>query len=145
MAAQDKLPSCEDLLDKARKVYTMYGTLGAFERAMKGKYKSSETKIPEGGTWKPPTKDKSSEGLGKGKTKAPSKNAKKKDSPVQVPKPTKPFKGDQTLAQATRFIFDGTLSREAVYAVADGDIGRVWNCLKVRVLLSEEAKRTHVE
>lgn len=46
-----------------------------------------------------------------------------------------PFLGDQTLAQSCRFMYDATVSREVIYAISDGDIGRVWEVLKVYTYL----------
>lgn len=42
------------------------------------------------------------------------------------------FEGDLVIAQSSHFIHDGMISRHATYAVADGDIGSVWECMKVR-------------
>lgn len=41
------------------------------------------------------------------------------------------FKGDRTLAKSIRFMHETIMSREAAYAVAEGDIGRVYECVKV--------------
>jgi hypothetical protein len=41
------------------------------------------------------------------------------------------FLGDQSLAQSCRFLYDATVSREVIYATAEGDIGRVWEAAKV--------------
>lgn len=43
------------------------------------------------------------------------------------------FTGDLVLAKSCRFIYDAMISRHTTYAVADGDIGSVWECLKVRI------------
>lgn len=45
---------------------------------------------------------------------------------------SKPFSGDRTLAQSILFMNDAMLSRDASQAVAMGDVGRLWNDLKVR-------------
>lgn len=134
--AQGRQLSFDELFDKAKGVYKMYGTSGAFHRALGGRYTSAETRIPAGSPWVPPQKDKSSAGLGAEKQKGTTrKNAKRKEKEKEVveeeEEDSEPFEGDQVLAQATRYIFDTSISREAVYAVADGDIGRVWECLKV--------------
>lgn len=41
------------------------------------------------------------------------------------------FLGDQSLAQSCRFLYDATISREIIYATAEGDVGRVWEAMKV--------------
>ncbi|KAF9487211.1 hypothetical protein BDN71DRAFT_1514192 [Pleurotus eryngii] len=49
---------------------------------------------------------------------------------LQPANTTEEVKGDSALARSTRFIHNTTISREAMYAAADGDIGREWQCLK---------------
>lgn len=44
---------------------------------------------------------------------------------------TKEFKGDLVLARSIAFMRDALLSREAAYAAADGDVGRLYETLKV--------------
>jgi hypothetical protein len=56
---------------------------------------------------------------------------KKKNKAEESDEEPIPFIGDQTLAQSCRFMYDATISREVIYAIADGDIGRVWEVLKV--------------
>jgi len=44
---------------------------------------------------------------------------------------TKEFKGDLVLARSISFMRDALLSREAAYAAADGNVGRLYEALKV--------------
>ncbi|KAI1792869.1 hypothetical protein LXA43DRAFT_886661 [Ganoderma leucocontextum] len=44
-----------------------------------------------------------------------------------------PFGGDRTLAQSILFMSDVILLRELSQAVAEGDIGRVWNAMKILI------------
>lgn len=108
------IPSFAELKRKARAVFNMYGSVGAYHRAMNGKYASNEMKVPAGTTWvAPPTESSST---------------------VQAPKSTNipgDFKGDHVLAQTCRFLYDATISWETMLAIAEGHIGRVWECLKV--------------
>lgn len=45
--------------------------------------------------------------------------------------PTVTFYGDQTLAKSIMFMYETMISRDAAYAVTEGDIGRVYECVKV--------------
>ena len=42
-----------------------------------------------------------------------------------------PFYGDRSFAEAATFKRDAMISREVAYAAAEGDVGRVWEGLKV--------------
>jgi hypothetical protein len=59
--------------------------------------------------------------------KIPKKPAKPKPPPP--PPPT--FYGDQVLFDNGTFMHDAMISREAAAAAAQGDVGRVWEALKV--------------
>lgn len=47
--------------------------------------------------------------------------------------PGKDFKGDQVLARSVSFIREALFSREMDHATADGDVGRLWEVIKVMV------------
>lgn len=47
------------------------------------------------------------------------------------PEPSKD--GDITLSESIVFMRDAMIAREAVYAVAEGDVGRLWEALKVPI------------
>lgn len=57
-----------------------------------------------------------------------SDNKKKKKRPSF--KPMASFSGDQVLAKSMTFMHDMLLSREATYALADGDVGRLYEVIK---------------
>jgi hypothetical protein len=124
-AAEEKIPSLEALLETAKKLQKMYGRPAAYHRALKGTYTNNATKIPEGSTWTPPAKEKSSAEVGQKKGMC-----KKKKEGNEM---DKKFFGDLVVAQSSRFIHDAMISRHATFAVADGDIGSVWECMKVRL------------
>ena len=46
------------------------------------------------------------------------------------------FRGDRVLAGSIAFICDGMNSREFTYAVAEGDVGRVYESMKVSLIRS---------
>jgi hypothetical protein len=121
----------------AQILFRRYGHPYAFEDALSGTYHEPETTIPHGDPWTPPTREESSMSLQddrkKGKNKSTGSKKKKPDNTEdQLPLP--PFQGDLSLAQSCRFMYDATISREVIYATADGDVGRVWESLKVWVV-----------
>lgn len=130
------LPSFEALHESARRLFQRYGHPHTFDNIIQGRFKSSETTIPPGDVWTPNTTDKSSATLnndsGSKKVKRKAKKVKKSeddsDEDLEIP-----FQGDQSLAQSCRFMYDTTISREVIYATAEGDVGRIWEALKVCV------------
>jgi hypothetical protein len=64
--------------------------------------------------------------------KKPRKNAKKSKKAADKDKPAEEFKGDRALANSIALMRDAMIAREAAFAVAEGDVGRVWEVLKVR-------------
>jgi hypothetical protein len=44
-----------------------------------------------------------------------------------------PFYGDRSFSEAATFKRDAMISREVAYAAAEGDVGRIWEGLKVNV------------
>jgi hypothetical protein len=61
------------------------------------------------------------------------KNAKqaKKTKSSDIPDP--PFHGDRTFSEAATFKRDAMIAREVASAAAEGDVGRVWEALKVNL------------
>jgi hypothetical protein len=81
--------------------------------------------IPKGSPWVPIEIEKSSlDKTTKRKSKA-KKKGKEKEPPL-------PCKGDFVLAQAIDFLRDALNSRKITRAVAEGDVGRMYSCIKVR-------------
>lgn len=132
-----KIPSFDDLHGMAGCLFNRYGHPHAFENALDGNYDDLAITVPDGDKWTAPAQDESSASLAGGQGKAEPKKGKgkgkatrtKQDDTEKEPRP--PFLGDQTLAQSCRFLYDATVSREVIYATADGDVGRVWEILKV--------------
>ncbi|KAF8962188.1 hypothetical protein BDZ97DRAFT_1759423 [Flammula alnicola] len=129
---EKNLPSFKELHEMACILFNRYGHPHAFERAMKGAYKDPKKTVAMGDAWTRTPHDESSTQLNGNKAKATKK--KKKAAEEQEDEPSPPFEGDQTLAQSCRFIYDAAVSREVIYATADGDVGRVWEALKSMIL-----------
>jgi hypothetical protein len=90
-------------------------------------------KVPLGAPWVPVTIDESSAAL------AQKKGRKKKKSDTEATKQTpnlalspQAFYGDHVMSDSAYFMRDASLSREAAAAVAEGDVGRVYEVMKVR-------------
>ena len=122
----------------AQILFRRYGHPYAFEDALSGTYHEPETTVPSGDPWSPPMTEESSiilqDDRRKGKNK-PTRPKKKTPDDAEDQLLPMPFQGDLSLAQSCRFIYDATISREVIYATADGDVGRVWESLKVRYQL----------
>ena len=84
---------------------------------------SDTTRVPAGSPWIQPTMEKMS--LIEANEPKNKRTDKTKDDEDK-------FEGDLVIAQSSHFIHDGMISRHATYAVANGDIGSVWECMKVR-------------
>jgi len=121
------------LLEKAKTLFNCYGHPHAFENALAGSFPDDERMIHRGDKWAPLNRDSSSLDLGKEK-----KTKSKKDKAIEVEEENiTPFEGDQALAQSCRFMYHATISREVIYATAEGDTGRVWEAVKVRIPVSK--------
>ncbi|KAF7797543.1 hypothetical protein EIP86_008743 [Pleurotus ostreatoroseus] len=126
--SEEEVPSFEELRLIARSLYRRYGTRRAYQYMMRGKnVPDTPDYVPAGSPWVAPRVDETSQSSAKatkatkGKQKASTKNS-VPDEP--------PFKGDQTLAQSIMFMHITAISREMANAIADGDIGRVYEGLK---------------
>ncbi|KAJ7883570.1 hypothetical protein B0H13DRAFT_2235396 [Mycena leptocephala] len=129
-----KLPDIETLLTMARKLYRAYGTARGRDHAMHDTGTSSEwaKTVPMGSPWIPQEIEISSLSTKKRKSKKKAADpiaSKKPRRPKAKPVP-RPCKGDFVLAQDIDFIRDGLNSRKLTTAVARGDIGRVYECIK---------------
>ncbi|THU84237.1 hypothetical protein K435DRAFT_928577 [Dendrothele bispora CBS 962.96] len=123
LAKQENLPSFEALYIKASRLNSMFGSPDAFHHIIEGDAEEYQA----GDCWIPPERDESTMTFGEG-TKP--KRGPKRHTKAAKEKESVPFTGDETLARSTRLIYDATLSRLATRAVADGDVGCVWECLK---------------
>ena len=142
---RDETPSIESLHQSCHSIYKRYIHPFAFEEALAGTYTDPEVAVAVGDPWNSPKTDTSSLNIPTSESlseSAPSQTS--RSSQQSKPKGRKKkidqkahdnltFNGDQVLAQSSRFMFDAMISREVIYATADGDVGRVWEVLKVRL------------
>ncbi|KAF8811180.1 hypothetical protein BYT27DRAFT_7221584 [Phlegmacium glaucopus] len=136
------LPPFKELEAIARKLYRAYTSSRAQYRALS--YANSQNPwskiIPRGSTWVPHLQDMSTNGIGISETSNIGSHSglKSNKKPKQKKGPTaddsdqeESFKGDCVLSQSIAFMQDAMISRECAYAIADGDFGRLYECLKV--------------
>ncbi|KAH9949518.1 hypothetical protein B0H21DRAFT_672644, partial [Amylocystis lapponica] len=171
LASENKLPEIEDLERAALKLYRAYSSFRAAERAMypvdaNGPTLSAwEETVPLGSPWTAPssttppeptqnkpkrkrTADVTAESAmaqpstqtGENTSKPTRRQAKKNDA---ASIPPEPFKGDRVLYHSIVFIRDGVVSREFAYAMAEGDVGRAYEALKI--MLFTFAGSTHTK
>jgi hypothetical protein len=108
-AINKTLPEFEDLEKLARNLYRTYSTSQALYRALHGLRESSPVP-PEGSPWKP-----------REQTNTAESNFEESSS------------GDVALACSIAFIRDMMILRESQWATSQGDVGRVYETLKVRL------------
>ncbi|THH16936.1 hypothetical protein EUX98_g9220 [Antrodiella citrinella] len=144
-ATQNNLPPIEELEAAALQLYRAYSSVRATERAL---YDVSdqlgptqvpksawEQTVPLGSPWVPPSTENSADpSMSSGKTTAKAQDGKKKKRKHidELPE-EEPFKGDRALAQSIAFMRDAVVAREFVYAMAEGDVGRMYEALKPMV------------
>ncbi|KAJ7231604.1 hypothetical protein C8J57DRAFT_1439834 [Mycena rebaudengoi] len=125
LATSKKIPDLEDLVAMAKKLNRTYSTARARDHAMfdTGTTSDWSKTIPKGSPWVPIEIEKSSlDKTTKRKSKAKKKGKEKE--------PLLPCKGDFVLAQAIDFLRDALNSRKITRAVAEGDVGRMYSCIK---------------
>ncbi|KAJ6631592.1 hypothetical protein B0H10DRAFT_1938439 [Mycena sp. CBHHK59/15] len=124
-----RLPDLEDLVEMAKKLHCTYSTARARDHAIfdTGMASLWDKTIPKGSQWVPIEIEDSS--LDKTPKKRKSSTKKKPKAPKEKTAPV-PFKGDFVLAQAIDFLCDALNSRKTATAVAEGDVGRLYECIK---------------
>jgi hypothetical protein len=161
LGTANKLPPFEDLEGMARKLYRAYTSSRAQYRAIHDTEGQSEWSqiVPLGTPWTGPVAEESSIDIGiTAKTSKLPKSSKpvtpqessavlglsvkqSKRSQKQQSKTTtkddkaEDFKGDRVLARSIALMRNLIWSRECAYAVAEGDAGRVYEILKVKLTL----------
>ncbi|KII83514.1 hypothetical protein PLICRDRAFT_119348 [Plicaturopsis crispa FD-325 SS-3] len=119
LAAVKDLPNFEDLESIALRLYRAYMSSRAQYRAMYeadgGDEQSQWSKtVPRGSSWNGEPSETSSAGR-----------------PKPQPGNSEPFTGDRVLARSIAFMRDTMISREAAFATAEGDVGRLYETIKV--------------
>ncbi|KAJ7893907.1 hypothetical protein B0H14DRAFT_3427208 [Mycena olivaceomarginata] len=110
LADPKQLPSSEDLEATAWRLYDMYASTVAQTDAMLA---TDRVLGQRRFRWK---------------RKRKSKNSGKQQPKALIP-PAR-FYGDHVISDSTGFLRDASISREAAAAVAEGDVGRVWEAIK---------------
>ncbi|KAJ7104701.1 hypothetical protein C8R44DRAFT_542106, partial [Mycena epipterygia] len=126
LSKQKQLPDLEDLVEMAKKLHRTYSTARARDHAIHDTGTTSEwaKTIPKGSLWVPiEVEDSSLDTSTKKKKKSTAKKKKQETPPPRC-------KGDFVLGQAQDFIRDGMNSRKLATAVAEGNVGRVYECIK---------------
>jgi len=128
LAEQNLLPEIEDLLKAAGKLHRAFSSTHAIYLALDDTALDSEWSetVPLGSTWIPRPIIPSSVTDTAVNPATSKKPRKKKEKPV-----TRHPNGDRVLANSITFMRDALMSREISYAIADGDVGRVYEILKV--------------
>ncbi|KAJ3756736.1 hypothetical protein EV360DRAFT_47466 [Lentinula raphanica] len=145
---QDRLPTVEELKSIAQGLFMNYSTTAAYQHAMRDAGASEDTSpwtasVPVGTPWLG-AEDPSMEDLGLSftgptvrtrpepatKSKEPKKQT-RKDKEAEEERDEHRRRGDRVLANSISFMRDALLSRECANAVASGDVGRVWEVIKV--------------
>ncbi|KAJ7706777.1 hypothetical protein B0H17DRAFT_850412, partial [Mycena rosella] len=124
LAADGKLLSLDELAELAKKLHWTYLTLRARDHAVfdTGSTSAWAQTVPTGSMWVPIQVEDSS------LDKTP--NTMKKKSALKKKQTRGPCKGDFVLGQSIDFLRDGLNSRKMATAVADGDVGRLYECIK---------------
>ncbi|OJT06327.1 hypothetical protein TRAPUB_2789 [Trametes pubescens] len=157
----EDLPSFEELHSTAKKLYRAYSSHLASERALYSPDPTDERPpgewektVPVGSPWAPEKSSTRAQEAPPSHTQSGSQpsgqlgvsssspvwplEAPPKDTAKQtrkrkrsLSKPREPFRGDQALADSIAFMKDAWVSREFMYAAAEGDVGRVYEAMKM--------------
>ena len=152
----------------AKDLNQQYSSLRAYHWALLEHDSNDPYSVKLGSPWTPPTAEESSQNIVSGiatkKRRARKKNTdtdksteeanmtvasgckkrKKVASSTAAAESAPLFQGDRSLAKSMIFMHETMVSREAAYAVAEGDIGRAYECVKVSLKYNSECKVTHM-
>ncbi|KAJ3005457.1 hypothetical protein NUW54_g4331 [Trametes sanguinea] len=135
LSARDELPELEELRSIAKTLHSRYSCQRAWFDAMEGGDQAEQAGWSAGASWK--MKDNNANTpIGRKAPAQPGTSLKKEgigSGHTNMPK----FSGDRTLAQSILYMMDAMLSRDAADAVAMGDVGRLWNDMKIMMFKFE--------
>jgi len=145
---EGKIPSPEGLFDMALALWNNYSNPGAFTKFVIG-HRPNDSIVPIGEPWRKeedidaePAPNQVIDGgidgegggeLGEDEGK---RETKKKDVTSAG---DDEFVGDRTLARSASFMYEALVSKEVAQAVAEGDVGRVYEGIKVSFPLNHTA------
>ena len=121
--AAGTLPTFAELESAAQALHQAYSNTRALHRAMRDVEMPSKWShtVPQGTPWQSAC--------------APSTSSTETSSEASNGNGETVFKGDLMLARSIAFMRDALISREAAYAVAEGDVGRLYEMIKVSYIL----------
>ncbi|KAJ6545695.1 hypothetical protein B0H19DRAFT_1308385 [Mycena capillaripes] len=120
LAANDSLPSLDELLKSARIIRERYASQTAYEQSLdKSEQDEAHTriKVPVGSPWM--------------STQLPAADDGDKEDGPKVHKEPPGFDGDRVLSNAILFLMEFGWWTELDYAISEGDVGRVMKILKI--------------
>jgi len=139
--------SLEELFDMAVALWNNYCNPGAFTKFVTG-YRPDDSIVPIGKPWgkgedpnlmpvpKLRTEDGAESKGGEGLEKGAGRETKGRDA---VTVGDEEFLGDRVLARSAAFMHEVLVSKEVAQAVAEGDVGRVYEGIKVSVWFDRAA------
>ncbi|CAL1715102.1 unnamed protein product [Somion occarium] len=145
LSDEKKVPAFEDLEVAARKLHRAYSSVRGVEYATasvegtQGHQAAWHRTVPLGSPWTPPTAfDKSTcsnsdntQQRTRSNSLQPRPLKRRRTEDEETETDDSPFTGDRCLMQSIVFMRDALVSREFTYALAEGDIGRVYEALKI--------------
>jgi glyoxylate carboligase len=137
-----QLPSFEELEESSKVLFDLYTSSSAHYEAIDDVRDGSSEwvqTVPLGSVWDAAaiktsntfTTTEIAHAQKQAARAAKKKNNKKKKNTLSQPA-DRPFNGDRVFAEAATFKQDAMYARELGYAASDGDVGRMWECIKVR-------------
>jgi len=142
------IPSLEDLFNMAVSLWNDYCNPGAFAKFVAGR-QPDDSVVPIGEPWgkgedpdpmpvpRPGTEDSVESQGGGGLEKGDGRKEVKGREGVS--NEDEDFLGDRVLARSAAFMYEALVSKEVAQAVAEGDIGRVYEGIKVSVVFDHAA------
>ncbi|CAL1706858.1 unnamed protein product [Somion occarium] len=145
LSNEKKVPAFEDLEVAARKLHRAYSSVRGVEYATasvegtQGHQAAWHRTVPLGSPWTPPTAfDKSTcsnsdntQQRTRSNSLQPRPLKRRRTEDEETETDDSPFTGDRCLMQSIVFMRDALVSREFTYALAEGDVGRVYEALKI--------------
>jgi hypothetical protein len=133
LATQNKLLEFKELQSTALMLHRTFLSTRAHYRALHDTTGMSDwvKYVCVGSPWTPPFIDPTSLSASQAQTK--NKLTKKTQNPKGSEVGAPPFKGDRALANSIALMWDAMISRKMSYAIAEGDVGWVYEVMKVTI------------
>lgn len=127
----DKIPSFEHLFEMAKSLWKSYSSPGAVTSLVTGHH-FDKSIVRIGEPWRKEEDVDYRPVPGKAAVDGVKDEEGKKDGEEGIEPPNKKeFRGDRSLARSVAFMYEALVSKEVAQAVAEGDIGRVYEGIKV--------------